>query len=149
MAFWSDSLQQLSEIAVTFQLQTRRDSARPASIKCSFILLHTRTSRLGLSRFRNDRLWSSTIRKERSHENVTSNHARERTGPTSSADREPGTCCSYLQHASHGSGADAQGLACYQPADRTGHRPAVVRWSHHQCQQVFGRRGVRGWPCRL
>ena len=43
---------------------------------CSCIPLHTRTSRLGLSRFRNDRLLSSTIRKERSHENVTSNRAR-------------------------------------------------------------------------
>ena len=32
MAFWSDSLQQLSEIAVTFQLQTCRESANPASI---------------------------------------------------------------------------------------------------------------------
>src|SRR4029079_19039078 len=32
---------------------------------CSCILLHTRPSRLGLSRFRNDRHCSSTIRKER------------------------------------------------------------------------------------
>jgi hypothetical protein len=30
MAFWSDSLQQLSEIAVTFQLQTCRESANPS-----------------------------------------------------------------------------------------------------------------------
>src|SRR6476659_3267022 len=37
----------------------------PASIG---IPLHTRTSRLGLSRFRIDRFLSSTIRKERSHE---------------------------------------------------------------------------------
>src|SRR6476646_5368438 len=55
MAFWSDSLQQLSEIAVTFQLQTCRESANPQHRGCSCIPLHTRTSRLGLSRFRNDR----------------------------------------------------------------------------------------------
>src|SRR6476661_9052522 len=55
MAFCSVSVQQLSEIAVTFQLQTCRESANPQHRGCSCIPLHTRTSRLGLSRFRNDR----------------------------------------------------------------------------------------------
>ena len=46
--------------------------ARPAS-GCSYIPLHTRTSRHDLSRFREGSSLSSTIRKERRHENVTSN----------------------------------------------------------------------------
>src|SRR5262245_45756949 len=73
MAFWSDSLQRSSEISVTFQLQTCQESANPPKSGCGFILLHTRTSTHDLSRFRNDRHCSSTIRKERKHENVTRN----------------------------------------------------------------------------
>ena len=39
IAFWSDSLQQLGEITVTFQLQTCRESASPANI--SGVQFHT------------------------------------------------------------------------------------------------------------
>ena len=49
--------QQLSEIAVTFQLQTCRESANPQNRECSCIRLHTRTSRLGLSRFSHGQSW--------------------------------------------------------------------------------------------
>ena len=74
IAFWSDSLQQLSEIAVTFQLQTCRENANPQHrgvVAYRYIL-----GRAGSACHASDRCCHRRSEKERSHENVTSNHAR-------------------------------------------------------------------------
>jgi hypothetical protein len=81
-----------------------RSNSRPAGKRpappasgCSFILLHTRTSGRGLSRFREGSSLSSTIRKERRHENVTSNRPC-----SSSADDRHGNRGPDLEHRRRG-----------------------------------------------